>query len=202
MDKIIDWPSERVPQGGIFHQRNINYSKETHEMIKSNDEKMMRNFFNSLVASYFHFLLFSCAFLYLFFISSLSFQLNLRPVRSSDLMSEAKLTMLQRKKINCFLRQGSALPQPKIPRRQLPSEEYELRQAQEMMERSRVMRRRSLDTIMKSGAFSAEKLYFSFREGFSSHSHSIHFHFADMCLRLVAEIMTRPNSNFKSECRD
>jgi hypothetical protein len=76
-------------------------------------------------------------------------------------MSEAKLTMLQRKKINCFLRQGSALPQPKIPRRQLPSEEYELRQAQELMERSRVMRRRSLDTIMKSGAFTAEKYYIS-----------------------------------------
>lgn len=34
MDKL-EWPSERVAHGGIFHQRNVNYSKETHEMIKS-----------------------------------------------------------------------------------------------------------------------------------------------------------------------
>lgn len=33
MDK--EWPSERVNFGGIFHQRNVNYSKETHEMMKS-----------------------------------------------------------------------------------------------------------------------------------------------------------------------
>lgn len=72
-------------------------------------------------------------------------------------MSEAKLTMLQRNKINYFLRQGSALPQPQIPRRQLPSEEDELRRAQEIMERSRVMRRRPLDSIIKSGAFDVEK---------------------------------------------
>lgn len=30
-----EWPSERVNFGGIFHQRNVNYSKETHEMMKS-----------------------------------------------------------------------------------------------------------------------------------------------------------------------
>jgi hypothetical protein len=35
MDKIVEWPSERVAHGGIFHQRNVNYSKETHEMLKS-----------------------------------------------------------------------------------------------------------------------------------------------------------------------
>lgn len=34
MDKI-EWPSERVSHGGIFHQRSVNYSKETHNMIKS-----------------------------------------------------------------------------------------------------------------------------------------------------------------------
>lgn len=34
MDKF-EWPSERVVHGGIFHQRNVNYSKETHEMMKS-----------------------------------------------------------------------------------------------------------------------------------------------------------------------
>jgi hypothetical protein len=167
MDKIIDWPSERVPQGGIFHQRNINYSKETHEMIKSNDEKMMRNFFNSLVSYFLYSVPFTSSFsrlcIHFFFLLPLSLSLSLN-LRSSDLMSEAKLTMLQRKKINCFLRQGSALPQPKIPRRQLPSEESELRRTQEIMERSRVMRRRSLDTIMKSGAFVEEK-YGNFSEG-------------------------------------
>lgn len=72
-------------------------------------------------------------------------------------MSEAKLTMLQRNKINYFLRQGSALPQPQIPRRRLAAEEDELRRAQAIMERSRMMRRRPLDLIVKSGAFETDK---------------------------------------------
>lgn len=167
MDKIIEWPSERVSQGGIFHQKNINYSKETHEMIKSNDEKMTINFFNSHFA-YFRPLI-SITFTFFFvclrwLLSDLLLIVCKHPpprptsnLRPSDLMSEAKLTMLQRNKINYFLRQGSALPQPQIPRRQLPSEEDELRRAQEIMERSRVMRRRPLDSIIKSGAFDVEK---------------------------------------------
>ena len=32
----FDWPSERIPHGGIFHQNKINYSKDTHNMIKGN----------------------------------------------------------------------------------------------------------------------------------------------------------------------
>lgn len=64
---------------------------------------------------------------------------------------------MQRNKINYFLRQGSALPQPEMPTRKLPSEEYELRRAQEIMDRSRVVRKRSLDTIKKSGVFEIER---------------------------------------------
>jgi hypothetical protein len=72
-------------------------------------------------------------------------------------MNEARLTMLQRNKINYFLREGSALPQPQMPTRKLPSEEYEMRRARELMERSRVVRKRSLDTIKNSGVFDVEK---------------------------------------------
>lgn len=72
-------------------------------------------------------------------------------------MDETRLTMMQRNKINYFLREGSALPQPSMPERKLPSEEYEMRRARELMERSRMVRRRSLDTIKKSGVFEMER---------------------------------------------
>lgn len=64
---------------------------------------------------------------------------------------------MQRNKINYFLREGSSLPQPEMPKRKLPSEEYELRRAQEIMNRERVVRKRSLDTIKKSGVFNIER---------------------------------------------
>lgn len=131
MDKI-EWPSDRIAHGGIFHQRNVNYSKDTHEMMKSKV-----SIFNSLLFSHF-----------------LNHFLHPRP---SALMNEARLTMMQRNKINYFLRQGSALPQPEMPTRKLPSEEYEMRRAREIMDRSRVVRKRSLDTIMKSGVFEIER---------------------------------------------
>ena len=72
-------------------------------------------------------------------------------------MNESRLTMMQRNKINYFLREGSALPQPQMTTRELPSEEYELRRAREIMDRSRMVRRRSLDTIQKSGVFEMER---------------------------------------------
>lgn len=65
--------------------------------------------------------------------------------------------MMQRNKIDYFLRSGSALPQPEMPTRRLPSEEYEMRRARELMDRSRVVRKRSQDTIMKSGVFEIER---------------------------------------------
>jgi len=72
-------------------------------------------------------------------------------------MGEANLTMMQRNKINYFLRQGSALPQLEMQKRRLPSEEYELRRAREIMDRSRVVRKRSWETIAKSGVFEIER---------------------------------------------
>lgn len=72
-------------------------------------------------------------------------------------MDESRLTMMQRNKINYFLREGTSLPQPEMPTRKLPSEEYELRRAREIMDRSRVVRKRSLDTIKKSGVFEVDR---------------------------------------------
>lgn len=31
----ISWPSNNVSHGGVFHQRHVNYSPTTHDMIKS-----------------------------------------------------------------------------------------------------------------------------------------------------------------------
>lgn len=72
-------------------------------------------------------------------------------------MNETHLTMMQRNKINYFLRNGSALPQPEMPTRKLPAEEYEMQRAREIMDRSRKVRRRPLDTILKSGVFEMER---------------------------------------------
>lgn len=145
MEKI-SWPSERIAHGGIFHQRNVNYSKETHDMIKSKWTSLSRGYFILNV---------------LFFPPS-SRSSFIPPTykcypRPSALMSEANLTMMQRNKINYFLRQGSALPQLEMQRRKLPSEEYELRRAREIMDRSRVVRKRSWETIAKSGVFEIER---------------------------------------------
>jgi hypothetical protein len=65
--------------------------------------------------------------------------------------------MLQRNKINYFLRENAQLPQPEMRTHKLPSEEYELRRAHEIMNRSRTVRKRSLDTILKSGVFEIER---------------------------------------------
>lgn len=36
MDKLekLDWPSDRVSKGGIFHPQKVVYSKDTHDLIK------------------------------------------------------------------------------------------------------------------------------------------------------------------------
>jgi hypothetical protein len=72
-------------------------------------------------------------------------------------MDEAKVTMMQRNKINYFLRNGESLPQPKMQQRTISSEEFEMKRAQEILSRSRVARKRSLDTIIQSGDFQREK---------------------------------------------
>lgn len=72
-------------------------------------------------------------------------------------MTEAKLTMMQRNKINYFLRENAQLPQPEMRQHRLPSEEYEMRRAKEIMDRNRVVRKRSLDTILSSGVFEMER---------------------------------------------
>ncbi|KAJ6635521.1 UPF0193 protein EVG1 like [Pseudolycoriella hygida] len=34
MIKKADWPSDRVPQGGMFHPAKVSYSKSTHDLVK------------------------------------------------------------------------------------------------------------------------------------------------------------------------
>lgn len=34
MDEQIEWPSTRVPQGGMFHPPKVQYSKDTHDLMK------------------------------------------------------------------------------------------------------------------------------------------------------------------------
>lgn len=83
--------------------------------------------------------------------------MNFHPSLLTALMTEAKLTMLQRNKINYFLRENAQLPQPEMRKHKLPSEEYEMRRAREIMDRSRVVRKRSLNTILNSGVFEIER---------------------------------------------
>lgn len=104
----MDWPSERVTQGGFLHSQKVNYSKETQELMKL-------------------------------------------------LMEESRLTMLQRKQINCHLRNGDPLPiwQQNInkkPQKQVSNPQY--------YNRAKSCRRRTLDSIMESDAFNVEKFIF------------------------------------------
>jgi len=34
LSELVEWPSERVKYGGIFHPAKVKYSKETHDLIK------------------------------------------------------------------------------------------------------------------------------------------------------------------------
>lgn len=104
----MDWPSDRIPQGGAFHTPRVNYSKETHDMIKL-------------------------------------------------LMQESNLTMLQRNKINYHLRNGDFLPNPKMQSRVIPAELNEMKRAEQIINKSRVARKRTLETIEQSGVFKCEK---------------------------------------------
>lgn len=70
-------------------------------------------------------------------------------------MEESKLTMMQRKKIDYHLRKGEPLP---LPERQKPIVQHdEHQQAYEIIMRARNVRKRSLDTIKASGAYSYDK---------------------------------------------
>lgn len=104
----MDWPSDRIPKGGIFHTPRVNYSKETHNMIKL-------------------------------------------------LMQESNLTMLQRNKINYHLRNGDFLPNPKMQSRTVPAEINDMKKAEQIINKSRVARKRTLETIEQSGVFNREK---------------------------------------------
>lgn len=69
----------------------------------------------------------------------------------SVLMDEAKLTMLQRKNINSYLRSGDPLPIPRDEGVRILGDAD--REAQEIIERARCARKRSLAKIKASGAF-------------------------------------------------
>ncbi|XP_059613083.1 UPF0193 protein EVG1 homolog [Phlebotomus argentipes] len=69
------------------------------------------------------------------------------------LMDEAKLTMLQRKNINGYLRTGEPLPMPREEPRPISIFGDSDREAREIIERARCARKRSLEEIKASGAF-------------------------------------------------
>lgn len=79
------------------------------------------------------------------------------------------MTMMQRNKINYFLRENAQLPQPEMRHYRLPSEEYELKRAKEIMDRNRVVRKRPLESILKSGVFEIERYC---NKSFVKHFHS------------------------------
>ncbi|KAL5292813.1 hypothetical protein ACFFRR_011530 [Megaselia abdita] len=106
MDKSyeqIKWPSERIPQKGLFHNPpKIEYSKETTELIKL-------------------------------------------------MMEESRLSMMLQKQINYHLRNGEPLP-VKSPEKKKSNMDENAR-ALEIMKRARVAKRKSLDSIIASGAY-------------------------------------------------
>ena len=67
-------------------------------------------------------------------------------------MEEAKLTILQRNRINYHLRSGSPLPLPKEPK---PEQDYS--NFLPMPVHKKNIKRRSLQTIIENGAFDHEK---------------------------------------------
>lgn len=124
MEENNEWPSKRVAPGGLFHPAKVKYSKETHDLIKRKCE------------------------------GSVYLQVPILPIYFTVLMEEAKLTMLQRKKMNYFLRNGEPLPPPII---KPPSAEKERLIALNMRRQERIPRRRTYDSIKDSGAFELPK---------------------------------------------
>lgn len=42
---MIEWPSDKVPPGGVFHVKKTTYSKETENLLKGRSEYFEFNFF-------------------------------------------------------------------------------------------------------------------------------------------------------------
>lgn len=120
----MDWPSTRVAQGGLFHTPRARYTKETQDLIKG--EPFLGESGDPLMIK-----------LSFFF---------------SVLMEEAKLTILQRNKINYHLRNGEPLPLPKEPKY-----EQEYSNFLPLAIPRKNIKKRSLNTIIESGAFDVEK---------------------------------------------
>lgn len=74
-------------------------------------------------------------------------------------MEEQKLTMFQRNKVNYHLRNGEPLPPPRVPARE-KANDYEEQLAFEIMMRAKSARKRTLDTIVATGAYKIEKYKF------------------------------------------
>ncbi|XP_055376722.1 UPF0193 protein EVG1 homolog [Condylostylus longicornis] len=101
----MQWPSERVAKGGIYHPPKVQYSKETNDLL------------------------------------------NL-------LMTESRLSMSLRKKLNYHLRQGDPLPLPEIKK---PGRTEEEQIALEILQRAQNHKKRSLDIIRASGAYEQDR---------------------------------------------
>lgn len=129
MNEKIDWPSDRVAQGGLFHPHKVTYSKDTHDLIK----RKLPNMVNDGICC-----------------------INIHKMVFTVLMEEQKLTMFQRNKVNYNLRNGDPLPRPRAAVRS-SGQDYEDRLAVEIMQRAKSARKRSLNVIQASGAFETER---------------------------------------------
>lgn len=81
---LDNWSSSHVAKGGVFNLPKVNYSKETHEFITC---KRLLNFFGIFIKLKSIFIV---------------------------LMREQKMSMMQRNKINSYLRSGQPLPLPRM----------------------------------------------------------------------------------------
>lgn len=124
------WPSERVAHGGLFHLPKVTYSKETHALLK---RKSIRNSSHSYSNAQYDSILFW----------------------PKVLMEEQKMSILQRSRIENYLKNGAPLPKP-TP---LRTNTTKCRPNVDFL-RARTAKRRTLAAIKASGALEYDKWVF------------------------------------------
>lgn len=136
-----NWPNTKVSTGGVFHLPKVTYSKETHDFLKCKISC-------SIIESFRHLLCILHAHFEKKTLSSYNKYLLIFEV----LMEEQKMTILQRNRINSFLRSGNSLPLPKPTRATTTN----CRPGIDFM-RASAARRRTLQAIKASGAMDRDR---------------------------------------------
>lgn len=124
----LEWPSKRIPPGGVLYNHKVEYSSKTQELLKSKSSV----FFNFSI-------------------------LIINIIFFKVLMDEAKFTIAQRRETNFRLRSGSSVSEIAKQNR-LISNEMRCKTSQSSRKpRPRTSRRRSLSAILTSDAFQIER---------------------------------------------